>query len=258
MALILEQGGSGENIMIDKMYSCQSIMCDKKAIVLLVEDEKEVLNVSARILARHGYDVRTAENCSEALIKIRRTVPDLLVLDIMLPDGNGYCICKVFRSMSSNPVIFLSGKSEITDKVKGLEIGADYYLTKPYNPSELLAVADMLMKRHMQMTMKNDKFAPIIKGPLVLDLEKSKALLNGKDVFLTTREFTLLLLLVRNENNVLSAHEIYEMVWGLSAPNDTNTVRFHITNIRKKIQAGEEHDYNIVSVYAKGYMFVSN
>ena len=104
----------------------------ERQTVLLVEDEKDVLMVNARLFARRGYDVRTAQSCTEAYQKLKET-PDLLILDIMLPDGSGYDICQAFRQNSDHPVIFLSGKGQIADKVQGLQQGGDYYLTKPYD-----------------------------------------------------------------------------------------------------------------------------
>ena len=114
-------------------------MNKEKTIILVVEDETDVLRINARMLTRRGYTVYTAENCRQAYEKLTEPTPDLLILDIMLPDGSGYDICERFRSTSDHPVIFLTGKGETCDKVEGLGHGGDYYLTKPYDPDELLA-----------------------------------------------------------------------------------------------------------------------
>lgn len=235
----------------------------ERQTVLLVEDEKDVLMVNARLFARRGYDVRTAQSCTEAYQKLKET-PDLLILDIMLPDGSGYDICQAFRQNSDHPVIFLSGKGQIADKVQGLQQGGDYYLTKPYDTSELLAVVDMLLKRHLQAVQKRQQASVICKGSLVLEVDNSRALCDGRDAGLTARdagltakEFSLLLMLVRNEEKVVSPQELYERVWGMEAADDVRTVRFHIANLRKKLDADNAPDFDIVSVYGKGYMFTT-
>lgn len=235
----------------------------ERQTVLLVEDEKDVLMVNARLFARRGYDVRTAQSCTEAYQKLKET-PDLLILDIMLPDGSGYDICQAFRQNSDHPVIFLSGKGQIADKVQGLQQGGDYYLTKPYDTGELLAVVDMLLKRHLQAVQKRQQASVICKGSLVLEVDNSRALCDGRDAGLTARdagltakEFSLLLMLVRNEEKVVSPQELYERVWGMEAADDVRTVRFHIANLRKKLDADNAPDFDIVSVYGKGYMFTT-
>lgn len=235
----------------------------ERQTILLVEDEKDVLMVNARLFARRGYDVRTAQSCTEAYQKLKET-PDLLILDIMLPDGSGYDICQAFRQNSDHPVIFLSGKGQIADKVQGLQQGGDYYLTKPYDTSELLAVVDMLLKRHLQAVQKRQQASVICKGSLVLEVDNSRALCDGRDAGLTARdagltakEFSLLLMLVRNEEKVVSPQELYERVWGMEAADDVRTVRFHIANLRKKLDADNAPDFDIVSVYGKGYMFTT-
>ncbi len=225
----------------------------KNPVILIVEDEPEVLSINARMMKRRGYDVITAMSFKESMEKLSECAPDMLILDIMLPDGNGCDICESFRKKSDNPVIFLTGKDEISDKVKGLGRGADYYLTKPYSFDELTAVTERLLSRHIKMTEKH----LVEKGPVVLDISKNKAFINGNDAELTAKEFALLLLLVKNENKVFSPGELYEAVWGMPSADDTRTIRFHIKNLKKKINSGTSRDYDIISVYGKGYMFTT-
>ena len=179
----------------------------------------------------------------------------MLILDIMLPDGSGMDICRNFRKSSDNPVIFLTGKSEVSDKVEGLGNGGDYYLTKPYSFDELIAVVSRLLTRH---TKAEKKQVIITKGPITLDISKNKALVNGKDAHLTAKEFALLLVLIENENKIFSPEELYEFVWGAPSADDTRTIRFHIGNLKRKIDTKNAEDYDIVSVYGKGYLFTSN
>ena len=232
-------------------------MKEEKPIILVVEDETDVLRINARMLTRRGYTVYTAENCRQAYERMEAPTPDLLILDIMLPDGSGYDICERFRSTSDHPVIFLTGKGETCDKVEGLGHGGDYYLTKPYDPDELLAVADRLIKRHLQTKQKHEQLTTIVKGALALDIPKTRATINGVDAGLTVKEFALLLLLVQSEDKEVSPQELYEKVWGVPSGDDIRTVRFHIKNLRWKIHADDAKDYDIVSVYGKGYMFTT-
>lgn len=233
-------------------------MDTQKPTVLIVEDEKEVLDINARMMKRHGYNVITSCSAGESYEILSKTTPDMLILDIMLPDGSGYEICEKFRNISDNPVMFLSGKNEIGDKVKGLEHGGDYYLTKPYSFDELLAVAERLLKRHFKANEKYKQSDFIKKGSITLELSKNKAYVNGKDANLTVKEFALLLLLIKNENTILSPQKLYEAVWGAPSADDTRTVRFHIGNLKKKINTENASDYDIVSVYGKGYLFTTN
>ena len=230
-------------------------MNEKKSLILMVEDEEQVLNTNCRMLRRRGYDVRTAQTVSEACQQIEEQLPDLLILDIMLPDGNGLDICRHFRKKTMNPVLFLTGKSDIRDKVEGLQQGGDYYLTKPYNFDEFLAVIQMLLERQKRMEENFQTSRQITIGSLRLDLSNGHAYLNNSDTGLTRTEFSLLRLLAENQEKIFSAKELYEAVWGSCAGTDTSTVRRHIFNLRGKIGAEYTDEYDIVSVYGKGYFF---
>ena len=234
-------------------------MNEKKSLILIVEDEEQVLNTNCRMLRRRGYDVRTAQTVSEVCHQLEEQLPDLLILDIMLPDGNGLDICRRFREKNMNPVLFLTGKSDIRDRVEGLQQGGDYYLTKPYNFDEFLAVIQMLLERQKRIEEKiKEKFQAsrqITIGSLRLDLSDGHAYLNNTDTGLTRTEFSLLRLLAENQEKIFSAKELYEAVWGSCAGTDTSTVRRHIFNLRVKIGAENTDEYDIVSVYGKGYLF---
>ena len=160
-------------------------MNEKKSLILMVEDEEQVLNTNCRMLRRRGYDVRIAQTAAEACHQLEEYLPDLLILDIMLPDGNGLDICRRFREKTMRPVLFLTGKSDIRDRVEGLQQGGDYYLTKPYNFDEFLAVIQMLLERQKRMEKKiKEKFQSsrqITIGSLRLDLSDGHAYLNNAD-----------------------------------------------------------------------------
>ena len=220
--------------------------------ILIVEDEPEVLQINVRMMKRRGYCVMAADTAKAAYRCMEKTTPDLLILDIMLPDGSGYEICEKFRLKSDNPVIFLTGKDEVHDKVEGLERGGDYYITKPYSFDELVAAAERLLARHLSAHAQR-----ITRGSLLLDLSQSKAFVGTMDAGLTAKEFAILLLLVKNEDKVISPEKLYEKIWGAPSADDTRTIRFHMGNLKKKIGAQNAEDYDIVSVYGKGYYFTT-
>ena len=217
-------------------------MNEKKSLILMVEDEEQVLNTNCRMLRRRGYDVRTAQTAAEAC-------------HIMLPDGNGLDLCRRFREKTMNPVLFLTGKSDIRDRVEGLQQGGDYYLTKPYNFDEFLAVIQMLLARQKRLEENFQASRQITIGSLRLDLSDGHAYLNDIDIGLTRTEFSLLRLLAENQEKIFSPKELYEAVWGNFAGTDTSTIRRHIFNLRAKIGAEDTDEYDIVSVYGKGYLF---
>ena len=226
----------------------------EKNSILIVEDEKSVLSANKRMLTRRGYDVIEASSAKETYECLKLKTPDLIILDIMLPDGNGFDICKHVREYSDVPVLFLTGKTDISDKVEGLTIGGDYYLTKPFQFEEMLAVVKRLLEK--QNNQKNDKPSKIIKkGGLELDIENMTFSLNGKDIQLTNKEFGLLFLFFQNENRIFSNEELYEKVWKSKASLDTRTIRKHIMNIRTKICNENKNKFDIVTVYGKGYVF---
>lgn len=218
--------------------------------ILIVEDEPEVLQINVRMMKRRGYCVMAADTAKAAYRCLEETTPDLLILDIMLPDGSGYEICQKFRLKSDNPVIFLTGKSEVRDKVEGLQRGGDYYITKPYTFDELVAAAERQLTRHTHAQR-------IEKGSLSLDLSQSKAFVGAADAGLTAKEFAILLHLMRNEDKIISPKELYQKIWGAPSADDTRTIRFHIGNLKKKIDTQNAEDYDIVSVYGKGYYFTT-
>ena len=229
---------------------------DKNYIILMVEDEEGVMDVNRRMLRRRGYELREAKNAKEAYAFLEHSTPDLMILDIMLPDGNGYDICSYFRKRSDNPVIFLTGKDETRDKVKGLTSGCDYYLTKPYSFDELIAVVNRLLDRVSKEQERERGPRTMKLGNLVLDLSTSTAFINDENIELTKKEFSLLKTFIENKNREISGDELYEIVWGQPSAGDTRNVRKHIMNPRHKIRADESEYYDLLTIYGKGYIFL--
>ncbi|MCL1790495.1 MAG: response regulator transcription factor [Peptococcaceae bacterium] len=230
-------------------------MSERSPLILVVEDDIRLARLNARLLIRHGYNVLIAYTVSEARAVFERESPDLVVLDIELPDGDGRSLCKEFRKRSDVPVVFLTGKIETEDRVEGLGSGADYYLTKPFDRNEFVAVIKSQLRRMELNHKKIEEAFVITRGALTLMLDEQKAYVAGRDAGLTPKEFAVLLLLVQNEDRELSCTTIYESVWKTKMNNDAQPVRLHISRLKKKLREEKTADYFIVSLYNKGYMF---
>ena len=228
---------------------------DENPTILIVEDEEEVLAINARFLKRRNYNVLTATCLEDARVILAEHAPNLIVLDVMLPDGSGYDLCSEFRKKSDASVLFLTGKKETSDRIKGLTTGGDYYLTKPYDFDEFLAVLQSLLRREQQTKKNQTKLTDIERGCLRLETQRNRAFINDKNIGLTQKEFAVLLTLVQNEGRMLTSNELYESVWGMSANGSTKVIRNHINQIRTKLDVNSLCDFDIITTYKKGYRF---
>lgn len=235
-------------------------MTDDKPLILMVEDDADTARLNARMLKRKGYEVLVAGNAAEARILVQNHAPDLFVLDIELPDGNGFTLCEEIRRGSDAPVLFLTGRKATGDKIAGMNTGGDYYLTKPYDVDEFIAVIARLLTKAEEVRHKLHKAVQeateLSRGSLTLLLPESKAFVNGRDVELTPKEFAVLLVLVRNMDKPLFAEELYKAVWNTTAGGDTGALRTHIANIKEKIGTECTDDFDIIYERGKGYSFI--
>jgi len=175
--------------------------------LLIVDDDAPFLELHSQMLSRQGYEVRTARNAEEARKILTSSSPDVIVLDIRLPDGNGIELCGEIQSASSSPILFVSGLVEDEDIMAGLDSGGDDYLTKPFEFGVLVSRIEALLRRAARVP------ETVEKGPLKLDIAANQAFLNGTDMLLTHKEFSLLLLFMQREGRVMSAEHLYEKVW---------------------------------------------
>jgi DNA-binding response OmpR family regulator len=230
-------------------------MTDCKPLILMVEDDENMARFNARKLKRSGYDVFTAHTAEQARAFFNESAPDLFIIDVELPDGDGFSLCREFRQSSDAPVLFLTGRNKLTDKVTGLDSGGDYYLTKPYDIEEFIAVAQCMIRRAAQTQKKVTEATVITRGPLTLNIPRSRAFIDGHDAGLTQKEFAVLLLLIQNEGKKLTSEAIYESVFNGNATQtiDTGTVRVHISRIKKKL--GRDDAFSIQTEYGGGYTF---
>ncbi|WP_146623331.1 response regulator transcription factor [Enterococcus florum] len=218
----------------------------------MVEDEQEISELVAFYLNNENYEVDTCENGQTALAKIAETEYALAILDVMLPDISGFELCKTIREKYTYPVIMLTAKGEEIDKITGLTIGADDYITKPFRPLELVARVKAQLRRATQYSGIKRQVL-VVKG-LELDIEKRNVFLNEEELFLTPLEFSILKLLMERKDQVVSSEELFKEVWGEKYfTNSNNTIMVHIRHLREKmLDTGEKHQY-IQTVWGVGY-----
>ena len=232
-------------------------MNDRKPLILLVEDDQDLAQLNARLLKRQGYDTLEAHSARQTLGLLVEAVPDLFVIDVGLPDFDGLSLCREIRKKTDAPVLFLTGRTDTKDKISGLQVGGDYYLTKPYDRQEFLAVVETLLRKAEQVQRKIDEAICIERGPLKVSVQDRKAYVDGQDVHLTAKEFSLLLLLLRNEEKELTYEEIYNGVWGASMHSDSRALRKQISRLKQKLGDEERDEFSIVNEQGKGYRFTT-
>jgi DNA-binding response OmpR family regulator len=218
--------------------------------VLVVDDEDHIVELARIYLTREGYEVEGVGDGSHALARFAQIKPDLVVLDIMLPGADGLEICKEIRKQSQVPIIMLTARDEVTDKVVGLEVGADDYLTKPFHPQELVARAKALLRR---ARLEPDAPKLIRAGKLEVDLERHEVRHEQAKVQLRPKEFDLLTLLARHPGRVFQRSELLDLVWGYDFPGYTRTVDVHVQQLREKLAAAGVTEPSIETVWGVGY-----
>lgn len=223
--------------------------------ILVCDDDKEIVEAIAIYLKQEGFEVVPAYNGREALIKAQTEEIHLIILDIMMPELDGIHALLKLREKSSIPVILLSAKSEDADKILGLNVGADDYVTKPFNPLELIARVKSQLRRYTQLGgMEADSNSNlIINGAVVLDKEKKTVMVEGEFVKMTPTEFKILQMFMENVGTVFSSAEIYEKIWEEDAYETDNIVSVHIRRIREKIEINPKNPDYIKVMWGVGY-----
>lgn len=227
-----------------------------KHTILLVEDELGIRETVKFFLKSQNYEVIEAENGKEGLIALQNNDIHLAIVDIMMPVMDGLTMTMKLREVSDIPVIFLTAKTEDIDKITGLNLGADDYITKPFEPMELIARVNSNLRRYEQiLNLKGSTQTPsnqLIVGGLVLDQATKEVFVNGQSVRLTKKEFQILELLMSYPGKVYSAEEIYESIWEETAIN-TETIMVHVRRLREKIEANPKHPEYLKAVWGVGY-----
>lgn len=220
--------------------------------ILLVDDEANIVDLARMYLEREGYRVEAAFDGAEALRMVEEVQPALMVLDIMLPEVDGFEVCKQIRVGSDVPIIMLTARDDDIDKIVGLELGADDYLTKPFNPRELVARVKAILRRSDRTPRRES--APTHVGDLSIDPASREVRVAGEVLSLRTKEFDLLLTLIENRGIVLSREQLLNKVWGYDFYGQTRTVDVHIAHLRKRL-AKSQH-IQIETVTGVGYKLV--
>ena len=218
------------------------------AIILIAEDEKNMQDIVVDYMKRGGHSCITADDVIDAVTILKNTPVDLAILDIMMPHLDGFSVCKIAREMYNLPIIFLTAKESEDDKLKGYDIGADDYMTKPFSPRVLLAKVNALLRRSSS---ENTQEA-LTAGDLVLVPASHSVTAAGDDIELTHKEFELLHFFMQNKNQVFSREQLLNRIWGYDFEGNTRTVDTHIKTLRQKL--GAEGRY-IVTLIRSGYKF---
>ncbi len=223
------------------------------AKILLVDDERALVKGLKLSFEREGYTVVTAHTGTEALQSIKAESPDLVVLDIMLPELDGLEVCKRIRQSLTVPIIMLTARSEDIDKILGLEIGADDYLTKPFNTRELLARVKAHLRR-MEWSNPNQQQCTEA-GALIIDHQKRRVTVNGKEADLTAKEFDILATLAANPGRIYTRENLLELIWGYKYYGDVRNVDVHVRRLREKIEPDPAEPEYVMTKWGMGYYF---
>jgi two-component system response regulator RegX3 len=221
--------------------------------VLVIEDEESFRDALQFMLSREGFDVVLAADGAEGIKQFDSKDPDIVLLDLMLPEVSGTEVCKYIRSKSNTPVIMLTAKDTEIDKVVGLELGADDYVTKPFSTRELLARIKAVLRRGSDVEL--DSVGAIEGGPIRMDVERHALTVNGQAVAIPLKEFELLEFLMRNSGRVLTRGQLMDRVWGSDYVGDGKTLDVHVKRIRSKIEPDPANPVYLTTVRGLGYRF---
>ena len=227
---------------------------NKKPLVLVVDDEPQILRVMRAGLPARGYEVRTASDGDEALEEIRKEMPDIVILDLVMPGMTGLEVCRRVREFARVPIIVLSAKGGERDKVAALDSGADDYVTKPFGMDELLARVRAVLRRAMASEPDSDLLEV---GDLTIKIDERRVVVAGKEVKLTPKEFEVLKYLVINAGKVVTHRMLLQAVWGWQSTDQTEYLRVFINQLRRKIEPDPQRPRYILTEPWVGYRFIS-
>ena len=226
-----------------------------KQKILIVDDDNNIAELISLYLTKECFDTKIVNDGEEALLAYKSYNPNLILLDLMLPGIDGYQVCREIRAKDNIPIIMLSAKGEDNDKILGLNVGADDYLTKPYNPLELVARVKSQLRRYTQLGNMGETTSENIYacGGLVMNDDTKEVTVDGNPIKLTPIEYNILLLLVKNAGKVFSIDDIYTSIWNEQAIGADNTVAVHIRHIREKIEINPREPRYLKVVWGVGY-----
>jgi len=229
--------------------------------ILVVEDEPSIAEVVGLYLKRAGYQVRTAADGKIAMTTLENEIPDLVILDLMLPEIDGLSLTRWLRDRSDVPIIMLTARREEIDRIAGLEMGADDYVVKPFSPQELVSRVRAVMRRIKRASAQSGQQAPastelpLTYGELVIDAPSRTVTVSGQDIPLTAKEFDMLYLLAQHPKQVYTREQLLDRVWGGAEYIDPGTVTVHIRRVREKIENDPSNPTRLLTVWGVGYKF---
>jgi DNA-binding response OmpR family regulator len=221
--------------------------------ILVVEDEPSIAEVVGLYLKRAGYRVQTAADGQAALALLERQIPDLVILDLMLPEVDGFAITRWLRDRSDVPIIMVTARKEEVDRIAGLEMGADDYVVKPFSPQELVSRVRAVLRRATPAPEEGER--PLVFGDLVIDPRSRTANRAGREIVLTAKEFDMLALLAHNPRQVYTRDQLLERIWGGAEYIDPGTVTVHVRRLREKIEPDPADPIHLMTVWGVGYKF---
>ena len=224
--------------------------------ILIVEDEEAIADLEKDYLEMSGYEVVIENDGTKGLETAMNNDVDLIILDLMLPGVDGYDICKQVREKKNIPIIMVSAKKDDIDKIRGLGLGADDYMTKPFSPSELVARVKAHLSRYERLISSNQKSNDIVEiRGIKIDKTARRVYVNGEEKIFTTKEFDLLTFLAENPNHVFTKEELFREIWDMDSIGDIATVTVHIKKIREKIEKDTAKPQYIETIWGVGYRF---
>ena len=224
--------------------------------ILVCDDEKEILEILELYLEKEGYQIIKARDGLDGIEKLRQNKDfDLAILDIMMPGADGYKVVKEIRKLYTMPIIMLSAKNQDTDKILGLDLGADDYITKPFNPLEVVARVNAQIRRSNSLLSDEEKEKVISIGEIELDSYNVRVLVKGEETELTSIEYGILKYLMENSGRILTKNQIFEAVWNEEFLSCDNTIMVHISRLREKIEADSRNPVYLKTVRGLGYKF---
>lgn len=227
----------------------------ENATVMIVEDEEGIRELMRLFLTKKGYRIIDAEDGYEAMDLLAKEEPDLILLDIEMPGMNGLEVCKEIRMQTKMPILFVSYRKELDYKIQGLEVGGDDYITKPFDFNELEARIRAILRRNGWSNGEGNKLNILEFDRLQIHIDARELFIENKPVRLYHKEFQLLLLLAQNPNRVWTSEQIYDRIWGYYSEGDIQTVKVHISNLRRKVEQDPSNPKHIRTVRGFGYKF---
>lgn len=224
--------------------------------ILLIDDEMDIIELIKQYLIKEEFTIETATNAKDGMKAIQCFEPDLIILDVMMPDIDGIELCLDIRKITNVPILFLSCKAEEMDKVMALSAGGDDYITKPFQPGELIARVKAHLRRNRLLANNRELEGSIHYGGLKLNMDTREVCVNESMVSLSSKEFEILALLIKNPKRIYSMEQLFQMVWKMdSLDGDARTIMVYISNLRKKIEQNPSDPKYIINVRGVGYKF---